>query len=56
MTIACMRRGHVPANVDSITLVPGMPLYLMYLTRDLPAEICRAPKRSEPQKKLQKLK
>jgi hypothetical protein len=52
MTVACQGVVIIPANVDSITVVPGMPLYLVYATRDLPAEICRTPKRSEPQKKL----
>jgi hypothetical protein len=42
--------------VDSITVVSGMPLFLVYLTRAVLAEICLTPNRSEPQKKLQKLK
>ena len=50
MTIACQGECHSPANVDSITVVSGMPLYLMYLTRAMPAEICLTPNRSEPQK------
>jgi len=56
MTCVCQGVVMYLANVDSITVVPGMPLYPMYLDGGTcPAEICLTPNRSEPQK-LQNLK